>query len=38
MDPALVLPYCDNSSYPQLRTNKYLCGFVAMYYAATASP
>lgn len=37
MDPALVLPYCDNSSHPQLCANKYLFGFVAMF-AATAIP
>lgn len=30
VDPALVLPYCDNS-HPQLWANKYLFGFVAMF-------
>lgn len=37
VDPALVLPYCDNSCHPQLCANKYLFGFVAMF-STTASP
>lgn len=37
VDPALVLPYCDNSSHSQFCANKYLFGFVAMF-SATASP
>lgn len=35
MDPALLLPYCDNSPYPTVC--QYLCGFGAVYYDATMS-